>query len=273
MLRQLFHISSGEGEIIKPQLALRIGERHCSFAITDNSTGSLRELAWYESDGRDENYLPALFEKHPALSQPFFKAIVSFDTSESNLVSKEFSGEQAREILKIMNGVSGFSTIICEPVNGTEFKNVYGVNGDLYFWIKKKLGSATYLHQYTVATKVLSAGDTDSVIYADFRKEDFSVFVSVGKDVLLVQSFSYSSPDDVLYYLLKICQRYEFSPATTRLAISGLVDKQSALYNELKQYFAEIDFRDTEWKTSDNNNTGFPAHFFTALNDLNRCAS
>ena len=53
-----------------------------------------------------------------------------------------------------------------------------------------------------------------------------------------------------------------------QLSISGLVDKDSALYKELYSYFINIEFRNANWTHADH-----PNHFFTHLNDIVKCAS
>jgi hypothetical protein len=52
--------------------------------------------------------------------------------------------------------------------------------------------------------------------------------------------------------------------------LSGLIDKQSALYKELYQYFINIEFSEAGWNMA---GTEYPAHFFTSLNDLAQCVS
>jgi hypothetical protein len=105
---------------------------------------------------------------------------------------------------------------------------------------------------------------------ACFGTQEFSVVVSRGSNLLLVQRFEYASPSDVLYHLLGICKMFSLLQEEVSLRVSGLVDKDSALAKELFQYFLDIDYRAAAWETDEEI---FPPHFFTALNDLARCAS
>ena len=103
----------------------------------------------------------------------------------------------------------------------------------------------------------------------DFRKDDFTMVVTKGSEFLFAQTFDYSTPADVLYYLLKTCQQFSLSQQGLQLQLSGLIDKQSSLCNELYQYFINVEFREANWNVSNK----YPAHFFTSLNDLAKCAS
>jgi len=106
-------------------------------------------------------------------------------------------------------------------------------------------------------------------LVVDFRTNDFTVLASKGSLLLLTQTFAYSTPEDVLYYLLNTCRQFNLSQQELQLQLSGLIDKRSSLYNELYQYFIHIDFREAGWNLKNE----YPAHFFTSLNDLATCAS
>jgi Protein of unknown function (DUF3822) len=85
---------------------------------------------------------------------------------------------------------------------------------------------------------------------------------------LLAQTYSYTAPEDIVYYLLRIVQQFALSAEEVTVILSGLIDKESALYKELYQYFLQIELRSVSWNTGD-----YPAHFFSSLNDLARCES
>ena len=106
----------------------------------------------------------------------------------------------------------------------------------------------------------------------NFRNEDFTVLGSNNNKLLLSQTFQYSTPADVIYYLLKICQQFNLSQQEVHLGISGLVDQESKLYRELYQYFLHVKFLEANWVIPASANNETPAHFFTSLNDLSRCA-
>src|SRR5690606_135547 len=106
-----------------------------------------------------------------------------------------------------------------------------------------------------------------------FRSEDFSLVVTRGSKLLLTQTFPYSTPADFVYYLLDACRQFSFSQETVRIYLSGLIDRESALYREVYQYFLHIRFRESEWKVPGAEELAYPTHFFTSLNDLAKCVS
>src|SRR5678816_4790472 len=76
----------------------------------------------------------------------------------------------------------------------------------------------------------------------DFKTDSFSVVVLKHNSILLAQIFAYSKPADILYWLLKICKEFSLPQNEVTLLISGLIDKRSAMYRDLDQYFLNIEF-------------------------------
>ena len=128
-----------------------------------------------------------------------------------------------------------------------------------------------YWHRNTVSLKNNTATTEGGNILVNFRNEDFTVLASANGKLLLAQTFSYSTPADVIFYLLKICQQFGLNQTQVNIHLSGLVEQESALYRELHQYFLHVEFRNAGWKAPVTNES--PAHFFTSLNDLAKCAS
>jgi hypothetical protein len=92
--------------------------------------------------------------------------------------------------------------------------------------------------------------------------------------LLLAQIFSYQKAEDVLYWLLKICRQFSISQEQVILVLSGLIDKQSAVFKELYQYFLNIEFASIE---NDIQLSGefedYPVHFFSSIFKLASCVS
>jgi preprotein translocase subunit SecA len=82
----------------------------------------------------------------------------------------------------------------------------------------------------------------------------------------VIKNFEFSTPDDAVYHLLNICQSFEVDATKTGLIISGMVDANSNLYNELYKYFLKIDFTTLPENfnyTEEIKNS--PAHYFSHL--------
>lgn len=274
-LKQLFHIDHGQSESGQQVLSLRLGETHIAFAITNLPGTELYQLAYctigdQPTDGWSENELTEFYTAYPVLTSSFYRVQVVYDFPQSTLVSSRYSTEEnARLLLTTTGGPIGNSHIVSESIAAWQLNNIYAVPKAIREWIMQKIPSAAFMHQYSLGLKNLNATAAAGTLAIDFRKNDFTILAVKGNTFLLAQTFTYSVPVDVLYYVLKICQQFGLLQQEVALQLSGLIDQQSSLYNELYQYFKNIGFREPGWHIPGD----YPAHFFTSLNDLAQCAS
>lgn len=270
MLKKLFHIDNKEGNASEQVLSLRIGASHCSYAITDLKGDDLFRLGYYSYESTDHNPVELLYMAEPSLDVPFNKVLAGYDFEQSTLVPEiYFKQEDAKNLLQSLYGVHGTKSVVTEPVADWQLFNVYAVPKEMHEWMKHKFTSGNYWHQYTIGLKRL-VKVAEGELFVDLRASDFTVIATRGDQLMIAQTFLYSTPEDVLYYLLKLCQEFQLSQKTVHVSLAGLIEKNSALYKELYQYFIHLHFREPVWEIP---GTELPAHFFTSLNDLSRCAS
>jgi len=269
-LKQLFYIKNAYAESGQQVLSVRIGAGHAGFAISNKSGSELFQLAYCSMDSCNETELTKFFETYSSLLNSFYEVLVGYEFPESIFISsKGFKQEDAGLLLKAFGCNNGNSNIISELIAEWQLYNVYAAPKEVQEWLDKKFPSARHWHQYSLGIKNINAANACGSLMIDFRTDDFSIIAVKGSKFLLAQSFEYTTPGDVLYYLLKICQQFSLSQQEVQLQLSGLIDKESSLYKELHQYFIHIEFREANWKAGMEN----PAHFFTSLNDLAKCAS
>ena len=268
-MKQLFYIENNKNANGQQVLSLRLGEKHGSFVISSKSGSELYSLAYCIADEWNENELTNFHTAYPLLDNPFYHVQVAFDFPQSVLISsKEFKQEDARLLLSASGYKTDDANIISELISERQLYIIYAVPTAIQEWVNSKFPTANFRHQYSLGIKNIDSADAGSLT-VDFQKDNFTVIAAKGIHFLLAQTFEYVTPADVLYYLLKICQQFSLSQQELQLQLSGLIDKQSSLYNELYQYFINIEFRDANWKMTND----YPAHFFTSLNDLARCES
>ena len=273
-MKQVYHITSGKnGDTEQKILSIRIGERHFGFAITSLNAVELFKLAWYTDTEMDEMALRDIHLKHPELRETYHHIFICYDYPQSVLVPlNHYKLEDAKLLLQSMFGISGKDAVVTEPLPGWQLHNIYAVPKEVYDWAYQYFPSGNYWHTYSIGIKNIVTTDFEGSLAADFRSDDFSLVVTRGAKVLLTQTFPYSTPADVVYYLLDTCRQFSFQQETVRLSLAGLIAKDSALYNELYQYFLHIRFRESEWRVPASEEQSYPAHFFTSLNDLAKCA-
>jgi hypothetical protein len=273
-VKQLFHIKAQQShEPAENVLSLRIGQKHFSFAITDKSGRELRSLAYYSNDEMNAEALGSVYSKHPELNHSFHEVLLCYDYPDSVLVPEGYHPGDSAILLSTVYGSHTRASIITEAVDEQKLHNVYAVPADVREWVTRLFPGCRYQHHYTMAIKMIPADSADHLLI-DFTPAEFSFIVLKENKILIAQTLSYTSPEDILYYLLKTCNQFSLSRDEVQLFISGMIEKESQLYRELYLYFMNVSFREPSWNLSaGEENKEYPSHFFTSLNDLAQCAS
>lgn len=269
-MKQLFHIVNKSADGNQQILSLEIGEKYAAFAVTDKTGDYLYELAYCSVKEMSENSLVEFFSAYSCLQQSFYQVKIAYDFSQSVLTaSTVYQSGESGILLKTMFGATTGMNILSELIPEWQLYNTYSVPVEVQQWVSNKFPAASYRHQYSLAIKNAGAASGNGRLVADFRTVDFTLLAIKDSRLLLAQTFEYTTPEDVVFYLLKTCQQFLFSQKEAQLQLSGLIDKQSSLYKELYQYFINLEFREASWNTG----SEYPLHFFTSLNHLARCAS
>jgi hypothetical protein len=269
-MKELFSISTGRGDPGKEKLSLRMGEKHCSYAVTDMSGNELFELAYCSVESLNENDLSALRSAYPRIAAPYSQVQITFDNSKALLVpSWCYQPEEARRLLRTVYGDMYGCDVLAEPVIAWQMYTVYGVPMDIQDWLNQQYPVKTSRHQYTLLLKTIPALP-EGCLFVDLRPTEFIVMAGKGSQLLSAQTYEYSVPADILFRLLQICKSFDLQQDEVLIRVSGLIEEESALYRELSLYFLKLEFRRSAWTLGD---THYPPQFFTALNDLAVCAS
>jgi hypothetical protein len=165
------------------------------------------------------------------------------------------------------------SVVITEALTQWQLYNAYHVPATSQEMIARKFtGQFWHTHSIVLKNKMEAGGECHLLV--DFKTESFSVLATRNGEVLLAQIYSYTAAEDVLYYLLKICRQFSLSQREVQLTLSGLIEKDSAMFKELYQYFLNIQFasQEKDLRLSEAFNE-YPVHFFSSLFKLATCVS
>lgn len=274
-LKQLFNIS--ENHTSSPAdsiLLLEVGEQFCCAAIMDKNGNEAKKLVYYEGE-KEEPLLDNVIARHQEFKEHYADVLVSYSFPQSVMTPAiYYSYEEGRKMLQLMYGDKKEITVLSEHLPQYQVYNVYEVPKKIHSWVSMQFHSGKYWHQYSSALKSMTGSEGANVFMLDFKTGQFSIIVIKEQQLQLVQTFVYSESSDVLYYLLKICHSFSISPQTVLLELSGLIDKESALYRDLYNYFVYVSFkRNPDSVKLPYLFAKYPSHFFSSLFNLAVCGS
>ena len=266
-------------ELRNSQLLIEVGEKMFSYVIYNKEERRFLGLRQYNLDytpGKTmlENLLE-IITNDELLQIPFKEAFVIYNYTDSSfLPEKVFHIELNQPVTEIIYGNARKGLMLSEKVNGWKMYNIYRVPREIHALLQRKFASGNYWHYYTL---LLNEGQTqtsndEQVIKMVMRSDQFLVAVFKGTNIQLMQSYSYQTPDDVSYYLLAICNRFNISQEKITLIVSGLLDEQSRLYQELLKYFLQVQWdRLPDSVKLDAPFAAFPDHYFSPLLKMALC--
>jgi hypothetical protein len=269
-MKELFNYSKAGFEKDASQiLILKVGERLRSAVVTDATWSQLYQVMYSKVEPSTDLNWRELESKYSWVSSNYSKVHIVVDYPNSLLVPDDRNWkEDAAILLNNMNGYCENEMILEERLPGHEARILYTVPNDTYNWLREKFPHATWNHARTLALMKLSSEEGGALLL-DFDTTTFSLVAARKDAFLLTRIYDYSTPEDVLFYLLQACRYLSLKPTEVSLGLTGLVDKDSALYKELFQYFIHVTLREAEWK----DDTGLPSHFFTSFKDVSVCVS
>ena len=196
---------------------------------------------------------------------------ISYNFKESLLVPAEYYKEENREdTLACVYGNMPGTIYFSEAVPTIDATNIYRVPASVQEAITNRFYAGQTIHSNSCLVAYASKKELYCIVYNSYIK----AILFINGKLQLVQSYDYNTPADVAYHLINVCTQHQLSPSEIVLTLSGFIDKQSNLYEELYRYFLNIELDELP---EDVEVTGeirrHPLHFFSFLIALVKCAS
>lgn len=255
-------------------LLIELGEKYCCLIILRKQNFEAERLVYYEADN-EEKLLSDVFAAHDEFNRHFSEVLINYSFPQSVTVpSKYYSYGDGKKMLQLMHGDGEVDAVLAEHLPEWQMYNVYEVPKPVHGWISMRFHSGKYWHGYSSSLNNFSKGAGNNVLLIDFKTGQFSVIVIKALKFQLAQTFAYTEPADVLYYLLRICDEFSLSQKEVKLVLSGFIEKDSSLYRELYNYFVNISFQPAPDIVRFPGSFGqYPAYFFSSIFNLATCVS
>ncbi|MEO8961285.1 MAG: DUF3822 family protein [Ginsengibacter sp.] len=214
--------------------------------------------------------LQIIFHQKKYLSLNFKRIKVIYSLPQSVLVPFEmYNRENNSLLMNLMHGdLHQNETLLSDVISEQSMYNCYRVPTSIYEILQQQFPQAEIFHQYSLLVKEpIMSGDNLSIIF--YNRKIIVCLTAQGK-YQLVNSFSYSAPEDVGYILLNLCN--QFNIQNVNLEISGLVEENSPLYRELYKFFTDIRLKNYPETTRVSDEIAkYPSHYFSYLFAIESC--
>lgn len=252
-------------------LAMLAGKNHFSFCITNRAGDVLYRLNYFSVKEWDNSAIQQLLAELPTLDVGIQGVELAFESGAFTLVPvADFQDDKLSRIHHSLHPFSSNHIFKKDSLAEWQLYIGYTIPSLLLHTLQARYPDLRVRHCLKLALQQAGQSGRQGKLLVNFRPNYFFVVLLRNNRLQFAQEFIYDTPADVLYYLLKIGEDLLISPHEIIVELTGLVDQESALYRELCQYFINLEFRKAGWQSSE---SAFPAHYFTSLNDLAKCAS
>jgi hypothetical protein len=270
-MKRTFHIMPPDsGDTADPVLLCELSQHHVCLALADGTLKNIGQLSYYElRNGLEPEKLRQLLKAENLDFSLIKRVVISNAFKEVVLVpAHHFSKENARRFYTTTYGNTAETFFFDDLAN--ENAVLVHVVPQAIMGILKSARGTEIKHSYTCWLKNGNDLNEENGIAVHFTNKEIGVMVKKEHQLKLMQSYYYTAPLDVVYYLLAICREYSLSQTGIALMLSGLVSEDSAMYTELHQYFSNIRF----WEPSVTLpvHSDHPHHYFSSMYNLASCA-
>lgn len=282
MLKPVFDIvpaSWAQDELLNSILLIEIGEKLVGYVVYDKEQKQLLGLRQYHLDISAERStaqaLNEIIANDALLQQNWKEAVVVYNFPDSSLLpDKYFDIGMNKSITDLLFGNAFKGLILSEKIPAWDVYNIYRVQREIHGVLQQKFSGGRYWHYYSIFLAAINKQNEmpTYLLQCIFYPEKFVVAFFKGRHLQLLQTYQYETPEDVSYFLLKICRQFNATQENMKLIVAGLIEQESALFTELMKYFQEIEFDlIPEALQTGNLLQNFPDHYFSPILKMATC--
>lgn len=259
------------------QLIIEIADEAFVCMAKSDLTGEIDAFELFSLDKSEQDDWNDIFYEIKTGSSIFnngYKKVTCyFNTEEAIMIpEKLLTATSAEDYLNLIFGESVRHEVKYEKLIATKvFINAYRVRKAITELLGRQFIIFQTAHTYSnLLNDMMRRPFIDQqFIKLQFYSHHFILAVWKEERFQLIQSYRYHSPEDVLYYLLRIVQQYQFEMSDVALEISGMVELEIGLFLQLSTLFPKIVLDNLQttgiFKKAE---IEYPLHYFTPFYKL-----
>lgn len=231
----------------------------------------------YNNNQEMVNLLEETVNEDGVLKEKMMSCSVLFNWPENCLVPRtHFDKELNKGMLALMYGYLNKGLMLSEEINGSDMYIIYRIPPVLDNFFQRYFPACTYCHYYNLwldykFKNEQTVADHVSIV---FNPKEIIVAVFLSNKIQVIQNLTYQTPEDIAWQILNIYQRFYLKQEETPLLVGGMIDENSAMYEELLKYFQFVELeRMPKQIVVPEELLSFPEHFFSPLLKLASCVS
>jgi hypothetical protein len=217
--------------------------------VTDLHTVAFEELNQVENT---KQRIATIFINNQILTNRYDEIVVIYQNNISTFVPKAFFDKTLlNSYLQFNNRIFESDTIVFDYLKDYEMYNVYVPDVFIQDFLKHQLDSYQTKHASSILVEKLldiSKNDENKKMYVHVCTKHFEIVVIQNQQLLLYNTFEYSTPIDFLYYLLFTAEQLQLNPEHFELLLLGDINTENEVYKMAYKYVRNTQLLDfTPW--------------------------
>ncbi|HEY0299544.1 MAG TPA: DUF3822 family protein [Arachidicoccus sp.] len=264
MLQKTFDVH--RGKIPSDFLHLEVGASHIALTAFDEYKIAAHDFEFYGFDLNDnfENVLSQVYAQSVFLKHDYKHIKIIWENAHAQYVPACFYNDSVSDAIDAFTEKSLAKQKRLLKKNDS-FVIPFSVDEDKWQLLHKEFSHAEDSHKYyeIIHQSFASANDDKLHLLLIFYPNHFIITAQKNGKLQFINSFVFSSGTDVVYYLLNTAKQLNTSISESLVTLSGLIDGDSALFQEIYKYVPHIDVDSAENATFLKENfSEYPSHFF-----------
>ncbi len=232
-------------------MSIQLGLSGLSFCVLQKDTNTitaLKQITFGKTLTPFEalDYLKTIFNTEAALKQAFKTVTLIHDNALATLVPKPLFKEEAMaDYLKFNTKILKSDFIAHDYIASNDSVNVYVPYVNTNNYIFDTFGSFTFKHVSTILIESvlqLEKNSKNVKVYVNVSSKHFEIVVVDKGRLLLYNSFTYSTKEDFIYYILFTTEQLGLNPELFELIFIGDIDNKDDLYAITYKYVQFVFF-------------------------------
>lgn len=198
------------------------------------------EVDWQET-------LKSILRQSELLRRNFSERHIAFSFPDALVIPEaKFSSSSTKDLINLIYGEQPHSWIGYKKMpRSFEMMLAYRIEQGIHDWITERFPSYDTTHLYAELLHHLLSDTiaTEKIAFIHLEEKTWVLTLLNGGQLQLIQTFNYSTREDVLYDLLNGLQQSQIPSNQCRLKISGQLTASDELVDQLSGLFQSIEWQ------------------------------
>jgi hypothetical protein len=246
------------------KLVLQVALNGFSFCVVDtlnNEVLTFQDIQFnvFQKNSKVEELYWKAFLDHKELTKIYDEVVVIHDNNLNTFVPKAlFDEDYLASYLQYNTKVFETDFYTFDTIANQEINNVYVPYVNLNNYLLDQFESFDYKHFSSILLErllILSKNKEETQVFVHFSADKFEIIVLKNQQLLLFNSFDYTTKEDFIYYLLFTAEQLQLNPEYFNLYLLGAISEESELFEIAYKYVRNVQLLDVSGIQNRNNFT------------------